>query len=147
MIMNHEYFSDEHQLSFLRKQESSVFDFKRRWFPAFAGMTLCLIVSGCLPTSKSVDVPQIYKTPAEEAQWIRKGEPLIYQDHKWYPSDATENFMDTEVIKLGEYQDAAFFASKEDVEPYDRLYTKFSRNRYRYYKLKSESDDQDHLRQ
>lgn len=113
--------------------------------PICFALLLAAFCAGCLPTSKSVDVPQIYKTPAQEAQWIRNGEPLIYQDQQWYPADATENLIDTEVIKLGEYQDVPFFVSKEDVEPYGRLYTKFSRNRYRYYKMKKPSDDQNHL--
>ena len=93
-------------------------------------------LAGCFPKSRPDYIPQIYKAPDIEAPWIRNGEPLVYKDQEWYPADDTENLIDTEVYKLGEYQEVLFFAAVEDVEPYQRLYTKFGRNRYRYYQPK-----------
>ena len=100
-------------------------------------MVLSITLAGCFPKSRSEYLPQIYKAPDVEAQWIRGGEPLMYKDQEWIPADDTENLTDTEVYKLGEYRDVLFFAAKQDVEPYQRLYTKFGRNRYRYFVLKS----------
>lgn len=99
-------------------------------------LVLSIALAGCFPKSRPDYIPQIYKAPEVEAQWIRSGEPLIYKDQEWIPADDTENLMDSEVYKLGEYRDVLFFAAKEDVEPYQRLYTKFDRNRYRYFLLK-----------
>ncbi len=93
----------------------------------------CVVLVGCFPKSHPDYLPQIYKAPDTEAPWIRSGEPLVYQDRKWMAADDTESLTDMEVLKVGEYQDVEFFAAKEDVEPYQRLYTKFGRNRYRYF--------------
>lgn len=88
--------------------------------------------------SKTQDIPQIYKIPDIEAPWIRAGEAIIYKDMEWFPMDDTEILLDKEVFKLGEYRSVDFFVAKKDVEPYQRLYTKFDRNRYRYYQLKQQ---------
>ena len=83
---------------------------------------------------------EMYTTPEEEAEWIRNGEPIEFDGKLWYPQDGVENLLDAEVYLLGEYRGVQFFVEKSDVKPYDRLYTKFGRNRYRYFELKK--DDQ-----
>lgn len=89
--------------------------------------------TGCAQAPGNVGNLQSYSVPPAEAQWIRDGEPLEFEGERWYPEDGTENFLDSEVYVLGEYRGVEFFADKVDVRPYDRLYTKFGKNRFRYF--------------
>ena len=99
------------------------------------------IMTGCAPSSVSNSGQmEMYNTPEKEAEWIRNGEPIEFDGKLWYPQDETENLLDAEVYWVGEYRGVQFFVEKMDVKPYDRLYTKFSRNRFRYFELKK--DDQ-----
>ena len=99
------------------------------------------VLTGCSTSGMSNGGQmEMYNTPEEEAPWIRNGEPIEFDGKLWYPQDGTENLLDSEVYFLGEYRGVQFFVEKKDVKPYDRLYTKFSRNRFRYFELKK--DDQ-----
>jgi len=69
-----------------------------------------------------------------EAQWIRNGEPIEFEGKLWYPQDGVESLLDSEVYYVGEYREVQYFIDKIDVRPYDRLYTKFSKNQFRYFK-------------
>ena len=44
-----------------------------------------------------------------------------------------ENLMDSEVFQIGEYKDVQIFVDKLDVKPYQRIYTKFAKNKFRYF--------------
>ncbi len=68
-----------------------------------------------------------------EPEWIRNGEPIEFEGHKWYPKDGIDSLTDAEVLQIGEYRGVKFFIDKIDVRPYDRLYTKFGVNKYRYF--------------
>jgi hypothetical protein len=77
-----------------------------------------------------------FSYPEEEAQWIRDGQPIEFEGQKWFPSDNMENFMDSEVYLMGVYNGAEFFVEKLDVKPYNQVYTKFGRNKFRVFILK-----------
>ena len=89
---------------------------------------------GCSDTRSFVrhDIP--YAFPEVEPQWIRDGEPIIFENESWYPKDDIDIFLDKEVYLLGEYKGVQFFIDKADVRPFHRLYTKFLENKFRAYK-------------
>ena len=76
---------------------------------------------------------QSYPTPVVEASWIREGQPIEYEGHKWYPIGDVEILTDSEVYQIGEYQGVQLFVDKLDTKPYERLYTKFAKNKFRYF--------------
>ena len=99
-------------------------------------LVLCamvILISGCLTSGGNVGELQSYPFPSREAEWILNGEPIEYETDLWYPKDGVENFLDSEVYLLGEYRGVQLFVEKQDVRPYDRIYTKFGRNQYRYF--------------
>jgi hypothetical protein len=81
-----------------------------------------------------------YAIPQEEAAWIRNGEPILFEEEYWYPQDNYDVLLDSEVIPVGEYQGVQFFVGKIDVRPYDRLYSKFGKNKFRIFKKKTPDD-------
>jgi len=96
----------------------------------------CLVFCfGCAGTLSGASRGR-YAFPSSEPEWIRNGDPIIFEGQSWYPQDDVDVFLDSEVYLLGEYQGVQFFASKIDVRPYDKLYTKFNENRYRSYQQK-----------
>ena len=101
------------------------------------GVSLYLIfLAGCYSmnkTSGNIGDVQSYPFPSVEAQWIKNGEPVEYQGELWYPQNGIEALLDSEVYLLGEYKNVQFFAEKIDVFPLERIYTKFGRNKFRYY--------------
>jgi len=94
------------------------------WGIALAGCSNFLTSDGKI---KTVSISMI------EPEWIRNGEPIEYEGEKWYPQDGIEVMTDAEVYALGEYRGVPFFIDKQDVRPYDRLYTKFGHNKFRYF--------------
>lgn len=99
----------------------------------FIGLGLMTISLGCAQTSGNDGRLQSYSVPLNEPDWVRNGEPVIFEKHPWYPQDGIEVFTDSEVILLGEYRGTQYFVERVDVRPYDRIYTKFGRNKFRYY--------------
>ena len=75
-----------------------------------------------------------------EASWIRDGEPIVFEGESWVPQDDVENLFDSEVYYLGSYRDVNLYAEKTDVRPYNNLYTKFGKNRYRLFEKKTVND-------
>lgn len=101
---------------------------------------MLLVFAGCAGLRQhDSGLIQSYGSPVIEAAWIRNGQPLIFENHEWYPVDDTETLLDNEVFQVGEYQGVAVFVEKIDARPYDRLYTKFAKGRFRYY-LRAEHD-------
>jgi hypothetical protein len=97
------------------------------------GMLIATITMGC---SRSVgNSGQVYAFPVAnlEPAWIRNGEPIVFEESQWYPKSDVEIFRDIEMIRLGEYKGVSFFVPKIDIHPYQRLYTKFGHNQFRYY--------------
>ena len=99
---------------------------------------LIVFVAGCHRASGNIGQVQSYAILASEPEWIRNGEPIVFEGEKWYPQDGTDGLQDAEVLLLGEYRGVSFFIDKEDVRPYKRLYTKFGRNKFRYFELKQD---------
>ena len=96
-------------------------------------LLLFFFSSGCQSTGGNVGHIQSYPMTAIEAEWIRNGEPVEFEDELWYPADDIEGFLDSEMSLVGEYRDVQVFIDKVDVRPYERLYTKFSRNKFRFF--------------
>ena len=98
-----------------------------------------LSVNGCRTTG-NIGQMEVYLIPPLEAEWIRKGEPISFENELWYPADGVEILLDSEVSRLGEYQGVQFFIEKLDVRPYKRLYTKFGHNQFRYFEKRLGND-------
>ena len=82
----------------------------------------------------------VYDAPVQEAPWIRAGEPMEFEGELWYPQDAVDVLLDTEVMLLGECQGVQIFVDKVDVRPFRALYTKFGRNKFRIFKKRAPDD-------
>ena len=79
---------------------------------------------------------QTYPSPVIEAGWIRDGKPIEYDGSRWYPVNDYEVLQDSEVFRIGEYKGVQIFVEKIAVKPYERLYTKFDKNKFRYFERK-----------
>ena len=102
---------------------------------SFVGMVgLLLLFSGCGSTGGNVGTMPIYALPNEEAEWIRNGEPIVFEGEDWVPQDAFDIFLDSEVSLVGVYREVQFFIDRADVRPYNRLYTKYGKNKFRIFK-------------
>ena len=101
------------------------------------GLYSMILFSGCVGGGGVSNGGQLntYPFPSMEAEWIRTGEPIEFDGKLWYPQDGVENITDSEVFLMGEYRGVQFFVEKTDVKPYDRLYTKFGANRFRYFQV------------
>ena len=84
---------------------------------------------------------QSFVTPTVESDWIRNGEPIEFEEVLWFPKDDVEVLLDTEVHLIGVSRVVEFFIDKEDVRPFNQLYTKFGRNKYRVFEKRSNSHD------
>ena len=92
------------------------------------------LAAGCVHGPSGNDGQlQSYPYPVIEAGWIRNGEPVVYDSHQWFAVDDIENLMDSEVYQIGEYKGVQIFVDKTDAKPYDRVYTKFARGKFRYF--------------
>ena len=91
-------------------------------------------LGGCSSLSNGNDGQlQSYSTPAIEAGWIRNGDPIQYDGNKWYPVNDYEVLQDSEVYQIIEYKGVQVFVEKIATKPYPRLYTKFDKNKFRYF--------------
>jgi len=97
---------------------------------------LMLFSLGCAGTAESPDKPWGPWITFQEADWIRSGEPIEFEGIQWFPSDNLENLLDTEVYPVSEYRGVQIFTEYSDVRPYNRLYTRFNKNRYRLFEQK-----------
>lgn len=92
-----------------------------------------IFMTGCQSSAGNIGLVQSYPVPTAEAEWIRNGEPLEFEGEKWIPQDGTESLIDSEMQLMGEFKGVQFFTDREDVRPFNRLYTKFGRNKYRFF--------------
>ena len=106
-----------------------------KYFSIFVFMAV-VFISGCQTTTHNAGQFHSFRLAASEADWIRNGEPIEFDGEKWYPADGTESLLDSEVYLTGEHRGVQFFVEKIDVRPYNRLYTKFSKNKFRYFTKK-----------
>ncbi len=107
-----------------------------RLCPMFAlSLLSAVFAAGCVNGRAGNNDGQLqsYPYPAVEAEWIRNGGSIEYEGQKWFPVNDVEILMDSEVAVIGEYKGLQIFADKIDTKPYDRIYTKFAKNKFRYY--------------
>ena len=45
---------------------------------------------------------------------------------------------DSEVYQIGIYKGVQIFVEKTDTKPYDRIYTKFDKNKFRYFERRED---------
>ncbi len=80
--------------------------------------------------------PEPWAAPLTEPDWIRDGLPIEYDHSLWYPTREVENLLDAEVYLLGESRGVKFFCDRTDIKPFERIYTRFGKNRYRAFEKK-----------
>ncbi|MBN1870214.1 MAG: hypothetical protein JW847_06555 [Candidatus Omnitrophica bacterium] len=104
------------------------------WGPVF----LFFLFTGCQSAAPKGNVGHVhsYPIPTIEADWIRNGDPIEFENALWYPADDIEAFIDSEMAMMGEYKGVPFYIDKVDVRPYNRIYTKFGRNQFRFFEKK-----------
>jgi hypothetical protein len=95
---------------------------------------LAFSLTSCGHTEGNIGIMPTYVVPDTEADWIRNGDPVEFEGQLWYPQDSFEVLLDSEVYLVGEYKAVQLFVEKIDVRPYDRLYTKFGRNKFRIFR-------------
>jgi len=101
-----------------------------------AGVMLvsAVLFGGCSSLNSGNDGQiQSYPFPVIEAAWIRNGDPVEYDGSKWYPVNDYEVLQDSEVYQITEYKGVQVFVEKIAVKPYPRIYTKFDKNKFRYF--------------
>jgi hypothetical protein len=89
--------------------------------------------AGCQSTGGNSGRIQNYTLDSIEAEWIRNGEPIEFEGELWYPADGVEGFLDFEMRLMGKHKGVEFFIDKVDVRPFSRLYTKFGKNKFRFF--------------
>jgi hypothetical protein len=96
-------------------------------------------ITGCVNRSGDNEGQmQSYPSPVIEAEWIREGQPIVFGNQKWYPVNDVEILLDSEVYQVGEYKGVQVFVDKIDTKPYRRMYTKFAKNKFRYYEKRND---------
>ena len=105
------------------------------WRPLHLAVILCAIfaTAGCQSTGGNAGRIQSYTLNSIEAEWIRNGKPIDFESELWYPVDGVEGFLDSEMRLMGKHQGIEFFIDKVDVRPFSRLYTKFGKNKFRFF--------------
>ena len=107
---------------------------KQKRFGVGLWFMLTIFLGGCTTVNSGNNGQvQSYPYPAIEAGWIRDGEPIEYDGSRWYPVNDYEVLKDPEVFQIGEYKGVQIFVEKIAVKPYERLYTKFDKNKFRYF--------------
>jgi len=97
-------------------------------------LTLTGLWGGCASMNPNNDGQvQSYPPPVIEAGWIRNGDPIVYDGNKWYPINDYEVLRDAEVYQVTEYKGVQVFVEKIATKPYERIYTKFDKNKFRYF--------------
>ncbi len=108
--------------------------FKRLMMGSLGTITLSAWLVGCSHTpNQNEGQLQSYRVPDVEAGWIREGQPIEYEGKRWYPINDVEVLLDMEVYQVSEYKGVQIFVDKVDTKPYKRLYTKFAKNKFRYF--------------
>ena len=101
------------------------------------GMALGFVIGCSSMNSQNDGQVQSYSFAAVEPVWIRNGEPIEFEGAKWYAVNDYEVMQDSEVYLAGEYKGVQVFVEKIAAKPYERIYTKFDKNKFRYFERKS----------
>jgi len=101
---------------------------------------MSLLFAGCTDGRRigNFGTMETYPLMSSEAEWIRNGEPIEFEGEFWYPKDGVDGLLDSEVFIIGEYRGVQYFVDKVDVRPYARLYTKFAKNKFRFFEKEDE---------
>lgn len=95
---------------------------------------LCVVLFGCTNITHNAGRMEQYAVPDEEAEWIQQGNPIKFDGEVWHPQDNFDVLLDSEVYFKGQYNGVPFFVEKIDVQPYNKVFTKFGRNKFRIYR-------------
>ena len=99
-------------------------------------VVFCLaLAAGCGLPRRTDDTGIVTSSQLTEPLWIRNGEPVIFEGEDWFPTDEVENFLDGEIYQAEVYRDVPVFIDRTDVRPFERVYTRFGKNRYRAFEL------------
>ena len=71
---------------------------------------------------------------------LMSGAPAGAPGTEVIPADGVETLLDSEVYPIIEYKGVQVFVDKMDVKPYNRFYTKFNKNQFRYFERKLDDD-------
>ena len=113
----------------------------KKFFVLACGLVLLGGGGGCSSNIQgNTGQMSVYNAPAQEAKWIRDGEPMEFEGELWYPEDAVDVLLDSEVLLLGECQGVQIFVDKVDVRPFRALYTKFGKNTFRIFNKRVPDD-------
>ena len=113
---------------------SKVCSLKSKVYSLMSIVFLLLMITGCQSTSGNTgNVHHSYSQGSVEAQWIRNGNPISFEDDLWYPADGVESFKSSEMLLMGDQHGTQFFVDKVDVRPFNRLYTRFDKNKFRFF--------------
>jgi len=106
----------------------------KRIIISFIGLTLGLgLLCSCASTADPAALKEIFPAPEQEASWVIDGKPAEFEGESWYPQDNIDVLLDSEVVLVGEYQGVQLFVEKLDVRPYERLYTKVGKHKFRIF--------------
>ena len=97
---------------------------------------MTITATGCRSTLGNAGDIRNYPLSSIEAEWIRNGEPIEFEGELWYPVDGVESFLDSEMRLVGKQKGVEFFTDKVDVRPFSRVYTKFGKNKFRFFERK-----------
>jgi len=100
-------------------------------------LSFMFLLAGCQSTNGNAGNLREFTLNSTEAKWIRDGSPIEFEGELWYPADGVESFLDFEMLLMGEHQGVQFFVDKVDVRPFERVYTKFAKNKFRFFEKRS----------
>ena len=101
---------------------------------------LALFNGGCSSSMGNEGNISTYKIVNPEPDWIRNGEPLEFESELWYPRDSLDILLDSEVMVVGDFRGLQIFIQAVDVRPYNRVFTKFGKNKFRVFETKTKND-------
>jgi hypothetical protein len=110
---------------------------RRKQFIIALFLILIFSLAGC--AAGYLNKPHDYTT--KEADWIRNGQPITYDNKKWYPTEYIENHLDVEMEYAGEFQKVPFYVERRQIKPFNRIYTKFDYHKYRLFTERREGSN------
>ncbi|MEW6008659.1 MAG: hypothetical protein AB1629_03400 [Candidatus Omnitrophota bacterium] len=106
-------------------------------FKGILVLFLAIVLAGC---AGSYAARRNIDYAIKEAEWIKDGKPLIYDNKSWYATEFIENHLDNEMEYVGEFQNAPFYVERRQIKPYNRIYTKFDYHKYRLFLERKPTD-------
>ena len=88
-------------------------------------------LAGCVVPQPRGDQGINISAGLDEPAWVRNAEPLSFEEEDWFPTDEVESLLENEIFQVGVCRGLPVYIEKTDVRPFERLYTRFAKNRYR----------------